>query len=272
VRVPQRAGTPAMAGDQIAPAFFARQQAAASQGAPAAAPSTRGSEGSELPAGAAVVKGEEAEVEMEDFQFRPKVLVIKPGTAVKFANKDQHGTRQPRIRTSLTAAICPRARSVLLRAPSRAPIPATASRTVPRVGLAWLPPSPSSLGPWPSAGVLRRSTLERPAEDTIVTQQSRQRLPNLGVCRKLSRQADAHRSGNCPVPGRAAGRRRYLGIDLGYSGAGAPARRPLRRLCLCALGRFAVRRAWPAPGAAGIRRNYWQLHRLWRWYGVAECR
>jgi plastocyanin len=31
----------------------------------------------------------EAEVQMEDFQFRPKVLVIRAGTTVKFANKDQ---------------------------------------------------------------------------------------------------------------------------------------------------------------------------------------
>jgi plastocyanin len=35
-----------------------------------------------------VVTGE-AEVEMEDFQFRPKVLVIGAGTTVKWANKDE---------------------------------------------------------------------------------------------------------------------------------------------------------------------------------------
>jgi plastocyanin len=31
----------------------------------------------------------EAEVEMEDFQFNPGVLVIRAGTTVKFSNKDE---------------------------------------------------------------------------------------------------------------------------------------------------------------------------------------
>lgn len=35
------------------------------------------------------VAGDEAEVEMEDFQFQPKLLVIRTGTTVKFANKDE---------------------------------------------------------------------------------------------------------------------------------------------------------------------------------------
>jgi len=34
------------------------------------------------------VPGDEAEVEMEDFQFQPKVLVIRVGTEVKWSNKD----------------------------------------------------------------------------------------------------------------------------------------------------------------------------------------
>ena len=36
-----------------------------------------------------VVTGDEAEVEIEDFKFNPQVLVIRPGTTVKFANKDE---------------------------------------------------------------------------------------------------------------------------------------------------------------------------------------
>jgi plastocyanin len=74
----------------ITPAFMVKNQAAA-----ATAPS---SSGSEIPAGAVVVTGDEAEVEIEDFQFRPKVLVISVGTTVKFANKD----RAPHTATSDT--------------------------------------------------------------------------------------------------------------------------------------------------------------------------
>jgi plastocyanin len=36
-----------------------------------------------------VLSDDEAEVEMEDFQFKPKVLVIRVGTAVKFSNRDE---------------------------------------------------------------------------------------------------------------------------------------------------------------------------------------
>jgi plastocyanin len=40
------------------------------------------------PAFSLLVPAGEAEVEMEDFQFRPKTLVIRAGTEVKFSNKD----------------------------------------------------------------------------------------------------------------------------------------------------------------------------------------
>jgi plastocyanin len=36
-----------------------------------------------------VVTGDEAKVEIEDFKFNPQVLVIRLGTTVKFANKDE---------------------------------------------------------------------------------------------------------------------------------------------------------------------------------------
>jgi plastocyanin len=87
---PNGPDTPAMAGEQIVtPAFMASMQAAttASQTAPSVTPPAQGNTASEIP-GAVVVTGDEAEVEIEDFQFRPKVLVISPGTTVKFANKD----------------------------------------------------------------------------------------------------------------------------------------------------------------------------------------
>jgi plastocyanin len=85
---PNGPDTPVMVGEQmVSPAFVVRQQAAASQTAPAATFTPQSSSVSEIP-GAVVVTGDEAEVEMEDFQFRPKVLVIRPGTTVKFANKD----------------------------------------------------------------------------------------------------------------------------------------------------------------------------------------
>ena len=71
------------------PAFMVKRQATAPQS----------SAGSELPEGAVVVAGDEAEVEIEDFQFRPKVLVISVGTTVKFANKD----RAPHTATSDTS-------------------------------------------------------------------------------------------------------------------------------------------------------------------------
>jgi plastocyanin len=36
-----------------------------------------------------VPSDDEAEVEMEDFQFKPKVLIVQVGTTVKFSNKDE---------------------------------------------------------------------------------------------------------------------------------------------------------------------------------------
>jgi plastocyanin len=87
---PNGPDAPVMVGEQvITPAFMVKKQAVAPQSAPTAAPTAPSSTGSELPAGAVVVSGDEAEVEMEDFKFNPKVLVIKPGTTVKFANKDR---------------------------------------------------------------------------------------------------------------------------------------------------------------------------------------
>jgi plastocyanin len=80
---------PVTVGDQIVtPAFMVKRQATAPQN----------SAGSQIPEGAVVVAGDEAEVEIEDFQFRPKVLVISVGTTVKFANKD----RAPHTATSDT--------------------------------------------------------------------------------------------------------------------------------------------------------------------------
>lgn len=81
---------PVMVGEQvITPAFKVSKQAAVSQSAPTATATAPSNAGSEIPAGAVVVTGDEAEVEMEDFKFNPQVLVIRPGTTVKFANKDR---------------------------------------------------------------------------------------------------------------------------------------------------------------------------------------
>ena len=87
---PNGPDAPVMVGEQVVtPAFKIRKQAAASQSAPTAVATAPSSAGSAIPEGAVVVTGDEAEVEMEDFQFNPQVLVIRPGTTVKFANKDE---------------------------------------------------------------------------------------------------------------------------------------------------------------------------------------
>jgi len=87
---PNGSDIPVMVGEQVVtPAFKVSKQAAASQSAPTAAATAPSNAGSEFPAGAVVVTGDEAEVEMEDFKFNPQVLVLRPGTTVKFANKDQ---------------------------------------------------------------------------------------------------------------------------------------------------------------------------------------
>jgi plastocyanin len=78
---PNGPDAPVMVGEQVVtPAFRVSKQASVPQSEPTA--------GSEIPEGAVVVTGDEAEVEMEDFQFNPQVLVIQLGTTVKFANKD----------------------------------------------------------------------------------------------------------------------------------------------------------------------------------------
>jgi plastocyanin len=87
---PDGPDAPVKVGEQVVmPAFSVSMQTAASQSTPTAAATVPSSVGSAIPAGAVVVTGDEAEVEMEDFKFNPKVLVIRPGTTVKFANKDQ---------------------------------------------------------------------------------------------------------------------------------------------------------------------------------------
>jgi plastocyanin len=87
---PDGPDTPVTVGEQVVtPAFQVRTQATEAQSAPATAEAAPGSAGIEIPEGATVVTGDEAEVEMEDFQFNPPVLVIRPGTTVKFANKDE---------------------------------------------------------------------------------------------------------------------------------------------------------------------------------------
>ena len=87
---PNGPDAPVLVGEQVVtPAFKVSKQAAASQSAPTAIATAPSSAGSAIPEGAVVVTGDEAEVEMEDFQFNPQVLVIRPGTAVKFANKDE---------------------------------------------------------------------------------------------------------------------------------------------------------------------------------------
>lgn len=89
---PNGPDAPVMVGGQmVSPPFRASKQAAAAPSAtaaPAAAATAASSAGSAIPAGAMVVTGDEAEVEMEDYKFNPQVLVIRPGTTVKFANKD----------------------------------------------------------------------------------------------------------------------------------------------------------------------------------------
>jgi plastocyanin len=86
---PNGPDTPVTVGEQmVTPAFMANLQAAVSQTAPLATPTAEAGATGDIPAGAVVVTGDEAEVEIEDFQFRPKILVISPGTTVKFANKD----------------------------------------------------------------------------------------------------------------------------------------------------------------------------------------
>jgi plastocyanin len=87
--VPNGPDIPVIVGEQVVtPAFKVSKQAAASQSSPTAAAITPSNAGSEIPEGAVVVTGDEAEVEIEDFKFNPQVLVIRPGTTVKFANKD----------------------------------------------------------------------------------------------------------------------------------------------------------------------------------------
>ncbi len=96
---PDGPDVPVMVGDQvITPAFKASKQAAAPKSSPSDAATPSSSAGSEIPEGAVVVTGDEAEVEMEDFKFNPKVLVIRSGATVKFANKD----RAPHTATSDT--------------------------------------------------------------------------------------------------------------------------------------------------------------------------
>ena len=87
---PNGPDAPVTVGEQVVtPAFKVSNQAAAVQSAPTAIPSAPSNAGGEIPAGAVVVTGDEAEVEMEDFKFSPQILVIGPGTTVKFANKDE---------------------------------------------------------------------------------------------------------------------------------------------------------------------------------------
>jgi plastocyanin len=87
---PNGPDAPVMVDEQVVtPAFKVSRQAAASQSAATAIPAAPSNAGSEIPAGAVVVAGDEAEVEIEDFKFNPQVLVIHPGTTVKFANKDE---------------------------------------------------------------------------------------------------------------------------------------------------------------------------------------
>jgi plastocyanin len=73
----------------VTPAFMVSTQATAAESAPTAVPTAPSDGSSEIPAEAVVVTGDEAEVEMEDFKFNPQILVISPGTTVKFANKDE---------------------------------------------------------------------------------------------------------------------------------------------------------------------------------------
>jgi plastocyanin len=87
---PNGPDAPVMVGEQVVtPAFKVSNQAAVVQSEPAAIPTAPSNAGGEIPAGAVVVTGDEAEVEIEDFKFNPQVLVIRLGTTVKFANKDE---------------------------------------------------------------------------------------------------------------------------------------------------------------------------------------
>jgi plastocyanin len=87
---PNGPDTPVMVGEQVVtPAFKVMGLAAASRSEPTPAPTAESNSGSPLPEGAVVVSGDEAEVEIEDFKFNPQILVIQPGTTVKFANKDE---------------------------------------------------------------------------------------------------------------------------------------------------------------------------------------
>jgi plastocyanin len=87
---PNGPDVPVMVGEQVVtPAFMVSTQATAAESAPTAVPTAPSDGGSEIPAEAVVVTGDEAEVEMEDFKFNPQILVISPGTTVKFANKDE---------------------------------------------------------------------------------------------------------------------------------------------------------------------------------------
>ncbi len=73
----------------VTPAFKLNKLAVRSQSTPTALPTIPSNAGSEIPAGVVMVTGDEAEIEIEDFQFNPLELVIRPGTTVKFANKDE---------------------------------------------------------------------------------------------------------------------------------------------------------------------------------------
>jgi plastocyanin len=87
---PNGPDAPVMVGEQVVtPSFKASIQATASQSSPTAVATAPSNTSSDIPTGAVVVTGDEAEVEMEDFKFNPPVLVIRPGTTVKFANKDE---------------------------------------------------------------------------------------------------------------------------------------------------------------------------------------
>jgi plastocyanin len=87
---PDGPDAPVVVAEQVVtPAFKVSKLAAAPQSAPTAVSAAPSNTGGEIPAGAEVVTGDEAEVEMEDFRFKPQVLVIRAGTTVKFANKDE---------------------------------------------------------------------------------------------------------------------------------------------------------------------------------------
>jgi plastocyanin len=80
-------------GQMVSPAFMLTGGLAAAPVAetattePTSAPSVEPTEAAETATGADAEQGE-AEVELEDFQFAPSVLMVKVGTTVKFSNKD----------------------------------------------------------------------------------------------------------------------------------------------------------------------------------------